>query len=225
MFDNFLKTIRERRLNKEMLAFDKEKYDNAIYLYGKWQDGKRVYKNGCYFVPDTKKTLGYRFGKLYTKDGKEIGTYEMQDINDWHHGFINARHRYSSTETYYDCDGNSIFDAVGVFISNSKEFGPDLYLIPVGEGCNKYVLYNYKTRKFVTDRGHLTKSGFRDDYLIFDGVKPQGNVIIATVEDLSDGDGYGTLNDSTYYTLTYTIDRSGKIIDTKKEITKTTHGE
>jgi hypothetical protein len=219
MFDKFRKTLKERRLNKEMLAFDKEKSDNAVYLYGKWQDGKRVYDNGCYFIPDTDKTLGLWFGKLYTKGGKEIGSYDMQNIMDWHSGFITVRYRYSGDEIYYDCDGNAIFDAAGVFISNSKEFGPDLYLIPVGEKCSKYVLYNHKTRKFVSD------SGYDGHYITFDGVKPQGDVIIATVEDLSDVEGYGTLNDSTYYRMTYTINRSGKIIDTKKEITKTTHGE
>lgn len=225
MFEKLRNTIQERRLNKEMIAFDAEKEANAVYLYGKWKDGKRVYTNGCYFVPFETKTLGCWFGKLYTKGGKEIGTYDMQNVMDWHHDFITVRYRYSGDEIYYDCDGNAIFDAAGVFISNSKEFGPDLYLIPVGEKCDKYVLYNHSTRKFVTDRGHLASDGFHDDYLIFDGVKPKGDMIIATVEDLSDTEGYGTLNDSTYYKMTYTIDRSGKIVDFNKEITKTTHGE
>lgn len=219
MFEKLRNTIRERRLNKEMLAFDKDKSDNAIYLYGKWQDGKRVYDNGCYFIPGTDKALGLWFGKLYTKGGKEIGSYDMQNIMDWHDDFIVVRYRYSGDEIYYDCDGNAIFDAAGVFISNSKEFGPDLYLIPVGEKCKKYVLYNHKTRKFVSDSGH------DGHYIIFDGVKPQDDVIIGEVIDSTEGSGYGSLNDTVHFKMIYTINRSGKIIDTKKEITKTTHGE
>ena len=218
MFDKLRKTIRERRLNKEILAFDNEKYDNKISLYGKWQDGKRVYNNGCYFVPDEVKIGSIRMGTLYSKGGKNLGTYDMMNVVDWHHGFVSARYHYSTTETYYDCDGNAIFDCVGVFISNEKEFGPDLYLVPIG-GCSKYILYNHKTRSFVSD------SDCKGCYIVFDGVKPQGDTIIATVDDLSEDEGYGTLSNSTHYRMVFTINRSGKIIDTKKEITKTTHGE
>ena len=215
MFNKLRTAIKERRLDREMLEFDSATNN----VHGKWIGGKRVYDNGCYCVPTRKIGNDEWRVDLYSKNGKVLGEYGMSEIFNWHHGFIMVKYRYSDFKCFYDCGGNAIFDAVGVFISIPVEFGPDLYLIPVEEKCDKYVLYNHRTRKFVSD------SGFDGHYIIFDGVKPQDDVIIATVEDLVDVEGYGTLNDSTYYRLTYTIDRSGKIIDFKKEITKTTHGE
>ena len=214
MFDKIIKTIKKRILNRKMIAFDKERDHD---LYGKWVDGKRVYDNGCYTVPYEKISTGW-LAELFSKNGKKIGACNMMDVFNLHHEFIKVRHRYSDSETYYDCDGNCIYDADGWFIHNPVEFGPDMYLIPV-DNCSKFILYNYKTRKFVTDDRYC------DNYLLFDGVKPQDDVIIGEVMDFTEGSGYGSLNDTVHFKMIYTINRSGKIIDFEKEITNTEHGE
>ena len=210
MFEHLKNTLRERKLNKEMIAFDANK-DNTN-LYGKWVDGKRVYSNGCYCIPFEKigKYNDDWKVKLYTKNGKEIGEYDMSEICDWHHDFVMVRLRYSTIESFYDCDGNRIFDGAGVFISDKEELGENLYLVPIHH-CDWFILYNHKTRKFVSN------SVCNAEYIIFDGVKGEDGKIIGVVSNISDARGYGHLNDTTYYDMVYTIDYNGNICDIHKE--------
>lgn len=208
MFKRLRDTLRERKLNKEMIKFDSER--DRVDLYGKWVDGKRVYDNGSYSVPFEKIDINDWRVKLYTKNGKEIGEYDMKEICNWHHDFIMVRIRYSTIEYFYDCDGNQIFDGAGVFISDKEELGENLYLVPIHH-CDRFILYNHKTRKFVSN------SVCNAEYIIFDGVKGEDGKIIGVVSNISDAHGYGHLNDTTYYDMVYTIDYNGNICDIRKE--------
>jgi len=208
MFKRLRNTLRERKLNKEMIKFDSQR--DRVDLYGKWVDGKRVYDNGCYSIPIKKISNNDWEVKLYTKNGKEIGEYDMSEICNWHHNFIMVRVRYSTIEDFYDCDGNRIFDGAGVFITDKEELGENLYLVPIHR-CDRFILYNHKTRKFVSN------SVCNGEYTIFDGVKGENGKIIGIVKNLSDGSGYGSFNDTTYYDMIFTIDYDGKIIDYSKE--------
>lgn len=208
MFEQLKKRLRERRLNKEMIAFDARK--DSTDLYGKWVDGKRVYDNGCYSIPFKK--IGYNEWrvKLYTKNGKELGEYDMSEICNWHHDFIMERLPYSSIENFYDCDGNCIFDGAGVFITDKEELGENLYLVPIHH-CDRFILYNHKTRKFVSN------SACNAEYTIFDGIKGEDGKIIGVVSNVCDGSGYGTYSDKTYYDMVFVIDYNGNICDCRKE--------
>ena len=208
MFEHLRNALRERKLNKEMIAFDARK--DSTDLYGKWVDGKRVYSNGCYSIPIKKIRNNDWEVKLYTKNGKEIGEYAMSEICDWHHEFVMIRYHCSTIESFYDCDGNRIFDGTGVFITDKEELGENLYLAPIHD-YGGFILYNHKTRKFVSN------SACKAEYTVFDGVKGQDGKIIGVVECLSDGSGYGSLNDKTYYDMVYTIDYNGNICDIRKE--------
>lgn len=208
MFEHLRNALRERKLNKEMIAFDARK--DSTDLYGKWVDRKRVYSNGCYSIPIKKIRNNDWEVKLYTKNGKEIGEYAMSEICDWHHEFVMVRLHYSTIESFYDCDGNRIFDGAGVFISDKEELGENLYLVPIHD-YGKFILYNHKTRKFVSN------SVCNAEYTIFDGVKGEDGKIIGAVKCLNDGSGYGSLNDKTYYDMVYTIDYNGNICDVRKE--------
>lgn len=208
MFKRLRDTLREHKLNKEMIKFD-SKRDRAD-LYGKWVDGKRVYDNGCYSIPFKKIGINDWEVKLYAKNGKEIGEYDMSEICNWHHNFIMTRVRYSTIEDFYDCDGNRIFDGDGVFITDEEELGENLYLVPIHR-CDRFILYNHKTRKFVSN------SVCNGEYTIFDGVKGENGKIIGIVKNLSDGSGYGSFNDTTYYDMIFTIDYNGNICDIRKE--------
>lgn len=208
MFENFRKILRERKLNKEMIKFDSQR--DRVDLYGKWVDGKRVYDNGCYSIPTKKISNNDWEVKLYAKNGKEIGEYDMSEICNWHHNFIMVRVRYSTIEDFYDCDGNRIFDGAGVFITDKEELGENLYLVPIHR-CDRFILYNHKTRKFVSN------SVCNGEYTIFDGVKGDNGKIIGIVKNLSDGSGYGSFNDTTYYDMIFTIDYNGNICDIRKE--------
>ena len=208
MFKRLRDTLRERKLNKEMINFD-SKRDRAD-LYGKWVDGKRVYGNGCYSIPIKKISNNDWEVKLYAKNGKEIGEYDMSEICNWHHNFIMTRVRYSTIEDFYDCDGNRIFDGAGVFITDEEELGENLYLVPIHR-CDRFILYNHKTRKFVSN------SVCNGEYTIFDGVKGENGKIIGIIKNLSDGSGYGSFNDTTYYDMIFTIDYNGNICDIRKE--------
>lgn len=208
MFKRLRDTLRERKLNKEMIKFDSQR--DRVDLYGKWVDGKRVYDNGCYSIPIKKISNNDWEVKLYTKNGKEIGEYDMSEICNWHHNFIMVRVRYSAIEDFYDCDGNRIFDGAGVFITDKEELGENLYLVPIHR-CDRFILYNHKTRKFVSN------SVCNGEYTIFDGVKGENGKIIGIVKNLSDGSGYGSFNDTTYYDMIFTIDYNGNICDIRKE--------
>ena len=208
MFKRLRDTLRERKLNKEMIKFDSQR--DRVDLYGKWVDGKRVYDNGCYSIPIKKISNNDWEVKLYTKNGKEIGEYDMSEICNWHHNFIMVRVRYSAIEDFYDCDGNRIFDGAGVFITDKEELGENLYLVPIHR-CDRFILYNHKTRKFVSN------SVCNGEYTIFDGVKGENGKIIGIIKNLSDGSGYGSFNDTTYYDMIFTIDYNGNICDIRKE--------
>lgn len=205
MFKKFRKALWEKRLNKEQIEFDK-KHD--CKLYGKWRDGRRIYDNGCYCVPFEKTCRDWNV-RLYSANGVLLNdSLEMQNILDWHHGFIMYHYRFDSHEFFYDCDGNLIADGDGVFITDEDTAGENLYIIPGGL-FKWYILYNHKTRSFVGDgRGPLR----------FDGIKGEGDKIIGVVREMiGEGEGYGTFEEITNYDMVYVIDRNGNICDTRKE--------
>lgn len=207
MFKKFRKALWEKRLNREQIEFDK-KHD--CKLYGKWRDGRRVYENGCYCVPFEKTCRDWNV-MLYSANGVLLNdSLEMQNILDWHHDFIMERFRYSEIESFYDCDGNRIFDGAGVFITDKEELGENLYLVPIHH-CDRFILYNHKTRRFVSN------SACNAEYTVFDGVKGEDGKIIGVVSNVCDGSGYGIYNDKTYYDMVFVIDYNGNICDTRKE--------
>lgn len=200
-----------KNLFKTQEEIEEENEHKKIHedLYGKREGNRITYDNGCYSIVSVKK--GKERLKLYSKDGKELGEYDDDEVFNWHHGFIQVTYRYSMIDFYYDCDGNLIADGDGVFIID-KEIGEDLYVIPI-HGCTRYMLYNYKKRTFTSHNG---------GYILFDGLKGVGDVIIGTVTGLSEGSGYGTFNEQTYYDKEYTIDKSGTVLSMeKKNVRKT----
>ena len=137
MFEKIRKRIWEKRLDKEQIEFDKKKRGNTISnLYGEWKDGRRVYDNGCYSIPSKKLKNGDWMVVLYAKDGKPIGSYEMTNIINWHHGFVMVDAEFSNVNTFFDCDGHVIYGGDGVFLSDEDEFGENIYAVPI-YSCKK----------------------------------------------------------------------------------------
>lgn len=208
---NFLKRLSflfsSKKCIDELNESGKE-LDDKYNMHGRRSGNRIDYENGCYGI------VSGRGDKervaLYTKGGERIqGEYEVDEIENWHHGFIMVRYHFTTHEFYYDCDGNMVLNGDGVFITDKDEVGENMYIVPV-DGCTKYLLYNHKVRKFVEDPDH------KGCYLYFNGIKGEGDKIIGSVIGRCDAKGYGTFNENVYYDIIYTLDRDGNILDKKK---------
>ena len=209
MFENIRKNIWEKRLDKEQIEFDKKKRGNTISnLYGEWEDGRRVYDNGCYCIPCKKLKNGDWQVVLYAKDGKSLCSCEMTNIINWHHGFVMVDAEFCNVDTFFDCDGNMICGGDGVFLSDKDEFGENIYAVPI-HSCKKYLLYNHETRKIVKNTD--------GNILRFDGLRgSKDGRIVGVISGENEGSGYGTLREITYYDMVYIIDYDGNICDCYK---------
>ena len=213
MFGRLKKSLWEKRLDKEQVAFDKEKAEyKTSCLYGKWENGRRVYANGCYCVPFEKIEDDWKV-KLYSKNGNELCECKMGNIHDMTYGFIKVTnpYTYSASTVLYDGIGNSICNGISVFITNEKELGKNLCLIPASpcESHKMYAIYNHKTMKFVTnDYGN---------YMLFDGIKGEDGKIVCVINGAIDYSGYGTLRNTSYCDLVYILDYDGNICDSYQE--------
>lgn len=210
------KWIKNLFKSQEEIEKEMEQQKTHEELHGKREGNRINYDNGCYSIVSGKK--GKERLKLYSKDGKELGDYDTDEVYNWHHGFVMVSYRYSTIDFFYDCDGNLIADGDGVFITD-KEISENLYVIPIHLG-NKYILYNHKNRTFASRIGSNGK-----DHIMFDGIKGVDGKIIGTITGCCEGTGYGTFNDTTYYDEEFVIDKNGVVLsEEKKNIRKQENG-
>ena len=207
MFENLKERIRLMKADKWQKAFDQRHNDSG--LYGKWENGRRVYSNGCYSVPVSVDRYGDPIMKLYSRNGKELDEAEIMKICDWHHGFVKVELPYGIDEAMFDCDGACV-RCYGIFISD-EETGENLYLLPC-QG-DKYQLYNSKEH-FIAEskKGYSYFSGFKSST---DG---NGNkAILGVISDQSESRGWGTLNEEKKYDYFVLFDLDGRVLNEWKE--------
>lgn len=212
MFKKLKERLRLRKEDKEQQKFDREHINCT--LFGKWENGRRVYSNGCYSIPAGYDKHGGPKMELYSQNGKSLFIAPIRDIVDWHHGFVQVEMIYSQVDMFYDCVGNCIF-CQGVFCED-KELGENLWVIPYTE--KKFLLYNHKEHFLVDDKD----SSEGRNGIIFDGLKTVTGdsgekVIIGNIDNQCVTDGWGTLSNERYYDEFYQINLDGNILKTWKE--------